>query len=334
MRRWNVYVTREIPKEALDMLGPYCDFEVNPYDRVLTKTELIEKVKFRDAILCLVTDLIDEEVLEAAKEAKIFANYAVGYNNIDVTAASQRGIMVSNTPGALTDTPAEMAWALLFSVARRVAESDKYMRTGKFDWGPMLFLGQDVIGKTLGVIGAGRIGSSFAKRAKAFDMRVLYTGRAAKTEFEKETGARFVNLETLLQESDFISLHTPLLPETTRLISEKEFKLMKKSAVLINTSRGPVVDEAALVKALREGEIWGAGLDVFEWEPKLTEGLKDLDNVVLCPHIGSATFDTRIKMGTIAVTNILSAMRGELPQNCVNSEVYEKSIKIERGESI
>jgi glyoxylate reductase len=322
--RWNVYVTNEIPEPALDMLAEYCDIEVNRTGQVLTKLQLLEKVKGRDAVLSLLTDPIDAEVMDAAKGAKIFANYAVGYNNIDIPSATERGVMVSNTPGVLTDTTAEMAWALLFSVARRVVESDKYTRMGKFKgWGPMLFLGQDVIHKTVGVIGAGRIGLSFAKRAKAFDMTVLYTDVAANQQFELETGGQYASLEMLLQESDFVSLHTPLLPETFHLIGEKELKLMKKTAILINTSRGPIVDELALVKALQSGEIWGAGLDVYEFEPGLVEGLKELDNAILCPHIASATIDTRAKMGTIAVSNILAAMRGELPPNCLNPEVYK-----------
>lgn len=324
MTRWNVYVTNEIPKPALDMLAEYCDMEVNRTGQVLTKPELLEKVKGRDAVLSLLTDPINAAVMDAAKGIKIFANYAVGYNNIEIPSATERGIMVSNTPGVLTDTTAEMAWALLFSVARRVVESDKYTRKGNYKgWGPMLFLGQDVIHKTVGVIGAGRIGLSFAKRAKAFDMTVLYTDISANPQFEQETGGKFVSLERLLKESDFVSIHTPLLPETSHLIGEQEFKLMKNTAILINTSRGPVVDELALVKALQSGEIWGAGLDVYEFEPEFTEGLMELDNAILCPHIASATIDTRTKMGTIAVSNILAAMRGELPPNCLNPEVYK-----------
>ena len=324
MTRWNVYVTNEIPEPALDMLAGYCDIEVNRSGQVLTKAQLLEKVKGRDAVLSLLTDPIDAEVMDAAKGAKIFANYAVGFNNIDIPSATKRGVLVSNTPGVLTDTTAEMAWAFLFSVARRVVESDKYTRMGKFEgWGPLLFLGQDVFHKTVGVIGAGRIGLSFAKRAKAFDMKVLYSDVAANPQFELETGGQYVSLETLLQESDFVSIHTPLLPETFHLIGEKELKLMKKTAILINTSRGPIVDELALVKALQVGDIWGAGLDVYEFEPELVEGLKELDNAILCPHIASATIDTRTKMGTIAVSNILAAMRGELPPNCLNPEVYK-----------
>jgi len=324
MIRWKVYVTNEIPEPALDMLAEYCDIEVNRTGQVLTKPQLLQKVKNRDAVLSLLTDPIDAEVMDAAKGTKIFANYAVGYNNIDIPSATERGIMVSNTPGVLTDTTAEMTWALLFSVARRVVESDKYTRTGQFQgWGPMLFLGQDIFHKTIGIIGAGRIGLSFAKRAKAFDMTVLYTSTSPNPQFEKETGGSYVSLEMLLQTSDFVSIHTPLLPTTFHLIGEKELKLMKTTAVLINTSRGPIVDELALAKALQSGEIWGAGLDVYEFEPELVEGLKELDNAVLCSHIASATIDTRTKMGTIAVSNILAAMRGELPPNCLNPEVYK-----------
>lgn len=323
MTKWNVYVTNEIPEPALDLLAEHCNMEVNRSGEVLTKKELITKIQGKDAVLCLLTDAIDQEVLEQAQGVKIFANYAVGYDNIDVPAATARGIMASNTPGVLTDTTAELAWALLFAAARRVAESDRYTRMGKYQgWGALLFLGQGIIGKTLGIIGPGRIGASFAKRAKAFEMKILYSGRRPNPEFEKETGGEYVSQEALLRAADFVSVHTPLTPETFHLIGEEEFKLMKPSAILINTARGPIVDEAALVKALQTGEIWGAGLDVYEAEPELAEGLKELDNVILCPHIGSATVETRTKMGTMAVSNILSAMKGELPPNCLNPEVF------------
>ncbi|KLU65457.1 putative 2-hydroxyacid dehydrogenase [Desulfosporosinus acididurans] len=326
MTKWNVYVTNEIPQPALDMLAEHCDLEVNREGKPLLKSTFLQKIQGRDAVLCLLTDQIDAEVLRAANQAKIFANYAVGYNNIDIPAATAHGIMISNTPGVLTDTTAEMAWALLFSVARRVVESDNYTRMGKYEgWGPMLFLGQDIFNKTVGIIGPGRIGLSFAKRAKAFDMKVLYTGNKANPQFEHETGGQYVSLAKLLQNSDYVSIHTPLLPETFHLIGEKEFKQMKNTAILINTSRGPVVDELALVKALETGEIWGAGLDVYEWEPKLAEGLSKLDNVTLCPHIASATIETRTKMGMIAAVNIIAAMKGELPPNCLNPEVHKSS---------
>ncbi|EAX47745.1 D-isomer specific 2-hydroxyacid dehydrogenase, NAD-binding [Thermosinus carboxydivorans Nor1] len=322
MAQFNVYVTRRIPDTALDVLRQRCNVEVNPEDRVLTRDELLAKVTGRDAVLCLLTDTIDDAVLAAAgKQCRIFANYAVGYNNIDVAAATKRGIFISNTPDVLTAATADMAWALLFAVARRVVEGDKFTRAGKFHgWGPLLMLGQEVTGKTVGIIGAGRIGAAFARRAKGFDMKILYTGRSRKPDFERETGATYVDFDTLLREADFISLHVPLTPETYHLIGERELKLMKPTAILINTARGPVVDEKALVAALRRGEIWGAGLDVFENEPALAEGLAELDNVVIPPHLGSATLETRTKMGLVAVENILAALDGRMPPNCLNPE--------------
>lgn len=319
MAKWKVYVTRRIPQPALDLLSASCEVEVNEEDRVLTKAELISKVKGRDAVLCLLTDTIDAEVLDAAQGVKIFANYAVGYNNIDVEAATKRKIWVSNTPGVLTDTTADLAWALIFAVARRVVEADRFTREGKFKgWAPMLFLGQDVTGKTLGIIGGGRIGEAVGKRAQGFAMKVLYNDIVRNVEFEKATGATYVDKETLLKEADIISLHVPLLPETRHLISAHELSLMKPTAILINTARGPVVDEDALVKALKAKQIYGAGLDVFEEEPKVHPGLLELDNVVLLPHIASASMETRTKMGLMAAENILAVMKGQVPPYHVN----------------
>ncbi len=323
MAKWNVYVTRPVPQPALDLLAGHCYLEINPEDRVLTRAELLEKVRGRDGILCLLTDILDDEVFTAAKGARIFANLAVGFNNVDLEAATRHGIMITNTPGVLTEATADMAWALLFAVARRVVEGDKFTRAGKFKgWGPLLMLGQEITGKTLGVIGAGRIGTAFARKARGFDMKVLYHDVQPSKAFEEATGGQFVDKETLLKEADFVSLHVPLMPSTTHLISTPELKLMKKTAILINTSRGPVVDEKALVKALREKEIWGAGLDVFENEPELAPGLADLENVVLCPHIASATWETRTNMALMAANNLLAALRGELPPQCLNPEVY------------
>ncbi|HHW12740.1 MAG TPA: D-glycerate dehydrogenase [Firmicutes bacterium] len=319
MAKWKVYVTRRIPQPALDLLSASCEVEVNEEDRVLTKAELISKVKGRDAVLCLLTDTIDAEVLDAAQGVKIFANYAVGYNNIDVEAATKRKIWVSNTPGVLTDTTADLAWALIFAVARRVVEADRFTREGKFKgWAPMLFLGQDVTGKTLGIIGGGRIGEAVGKRAQGFAMKVLYNDIVRNVEFEKATGATYVDKETLLKEADIISLHVPLLPETRHLIGAHELSLMKPTAILINTARGPVVDEDALVKALKAKQIYGAGLDVFEEEPKVHPGLLELDNVVLLPHIASASMETRTKMGLMAAENILAVMKGQVPPYHVN----------------
>lgn len=323
MKRSSVYVTRMLPEAALELLREYCDIEVNPEDRVLERDELLAKVRGRDAVLCLLTDTIDDQVFAAAgPQCKIFANYAVGFNNIDVAAATRRGIFVSNTPDVLTEATADLAWTLLFSAARRVVEADKFLRDGKYQgWGPMLLLGQDVTGKTLGVIGTGRIGSNFAAKAKGFRMRVLYNDIQPNPDFEAQTGGVFTDKETLLKQADFVSLHVPLLPSTQHLISTPELKLMKNTAVLINTSRGPVVDEKALAQALKTGEIWAAGLDVFENEPAVEPALLACDNAVLLPHIASATIETRTNMGLIAARNILAAIQGEVPPNLVNKEL-------------
>jgi len=271
------------------------------------------------------TDKIDGEVFDAAKGAKVFANYAVGYDNIDVPAATERGIAITNTPGVLTDATSDMAWALLFSAARRTAESDKYTRAGKFKgWGPMLFLGGDISDRTLGIVGAGRIGTAFAKKSVGFRMKVLYADIRTNEELEKEVGAKKVDLDTLLKEADYVSIHVPLMPETIHLIGKREFGLMKKSAYLMNTSRGPVVDEKALAKALKAGEIAGAGLDVYEKEPEVAPELLQLDNVVLAPHLGSATIETRSKMATMAAGNLVAMLKGEEPPNIVNPEVLKK----------
>lgn len=321
-KRWNVYVTRMIPQPAIDLLRENCDVEVNREDRVLSREELLENVRGRDAVLCLLTENIDDEVFKAAgPQCKIFANYAVGYNNINIEDANKNNVMITNTPGVLTDATADLAWTLLFSTARRVVEADKYIREGKYNgWGPMLFLGMDITGKTLGIIGAGRIGSNLAKKAKGFEMKILYNNVKRNEGFEKETGAIFVDKETLFKESDFISVHVPLLPSTRHLISTEEFGMMKNTAIFINTSRGPVVDEKALVEALKNKEIWGAGLDVFENEPEVNPELINMSNVTLLPHIASATIETRTNMGLIAARNIVAAMNGDVPPNIVNNK--------------
>lgn len=321
----NIYVTRQIPEAGLKMIrDKFGDFEMNSEDRVLTRQELLEKVKGRDAVLCLLTDAIDDEVLATAgPQCRIFSNYAVGFNNIDTVAAGKRGIMITNTPGVLTDSTGDLAIALLFSAARRIVESDKYMREGKFKgWGPMLFLGQDITGKTLGIVGAGRIGANVAnKMAKGFGMKILYTDKMKNEEMEKELGASRVELPELLEQSDFVSLHVNLTAETTHLIGAKEFSMMKKSCVLINTARGPVIDEIALVEALKNNTIFAAGLDVFEHEPALAPGLEGLPNVIIPPHIASATIGTRTKMAEIAAQNLIDALEGRMPEFCVNKDL-------------
>jgi glyoxylate reductase len=325
MAKPNVYVTRLIPQEGIDLLKATCDVEINPHDRPLTREELLEKVKDRDGILCLLTDKIDAEVFEAAKGAKGFANYAVGYDNIDVQEATKRGIPISNTPGVLTDATAEMAWALLFAVSRRVIESDAFMRSGQWGgWGPLQFIGGDVTGATLGIVGAGRIGTAMALKSRGFNMKVLYTDAIRNDTLEKELQAEKVDFETLLESSDFVSIHVPLLPETRHLFGMKEFQHMKKTAYLINTSRGPVINEAELVEALKSGEIAGAGLDVYENEPLMAEGLKELQNVVVTPHTASATKSSRGGMARIAATNLLAMLEGKEAPNCINPEVYKR----------
>jgi len=314
-----VYVTREISSGALILLSQYFDVEVNQEDRVLNKKELLKMVENVDALLCLINDTVDKEVIDRAKKVKIIANYGVGYNNIDVEAATSRGIIVTNTPGVLTDATADLAWGLLFAVARRIAESDRFARAGEYKgWSPSLLLGMDITGKTLGVIGTGRIGKAFAKKSAGFDMKILYHNRRRNKQFERELNAEWVDKDTLLKESDFVSLHVPLTQETYHLIGKKELEIMKKTAILINTSRGPVVDENALVKALKEKQIWGAGLDVYENEPDIEEELISLDNVVLLPHLGSATNETRNKMAMMAAENVVAVLNGQKPVNPVN----------------
>jgi glyoxylate reductase len=246
-----IFITRKIPEPGLEILRKQHEIEINPYNRTLTKKEIIKGLKGKDGLLCLLTDNIDKGVISSEPKLKMIASYAVGYDNIDVKFATKLKIPVSNTPGVLTNATSDMAWALLFSVARRIVEADKFTREGKFTgWDPMLMHGKDITGKTLGVIGTGRIGTAFALKSKGFYMNVLYADQIQNEKLEKELNARKVTTETLLKESDFVSLHVPLIPATHHLISEKELKMMKKTAVLINTSRGPIVDEKALVKAV------------------------------------------------------------------------------------
>jgi len=326
MKKASVYVTRMIPQATIDELRNHFAVDVNPEDRALTKAELKEKAKGRDAIISLITDTIDGELLDAVgPQCRIVANYAVGINNFDVSAATKRGVVLTNTPGVLDDATATHTFALLLATARRLVESDRFVRDGKWKgWSPMFFIGMDVDRRTLGIAGMGRIGANVARKAKAFEMKIIYHNLHRNPALEKEIGAMYVDKETLLRESDFLTLHVPLTPETRHYIGEKELKLMKKTAVLINASRGPVMDEKALLKALQEKQIWGAGLDVFENEPEIVPGLTKLDNVVVVPHIASATTETRIKMGKIAANNIIKVLSGQPPETCVNPEVLSK----------
>jgi glyoxylate reductase len=319
----SVFVSRRIPQEGLDILLAACDVDVNEGDAHLSQANLIDRVKGHEGLLCLLTDDIDDAILSASPQLKVVANVAVGYNNIDVQAATQRRIIVTNTPGVLDDTTADFAWCLLLASARRLAEAERYTRAGRYTgWGIMLLCGQDVFRKTIGICGLGRIGRGVAKRATGFEMRILYTdAQRAAADVERELGAQFVDKETLFREADFVTLHVPLLPETHHYVSRRELQLMKKTAHLINASRGPVVDEMVLVQALQERWIAGAGLDVYEHEPQIAPGLTELDNVVLAPHIASASVETRTKMAVMAATNLVEALQGRKPPNIVNPEV-------------
>lgn len=321
---FNVYVTRNIPSDGISRLRMICDnVEINPDDRSLTYEELLAQVKGRDALLTMLSDTIDANLIHEAQDLKIIANYAVGYDNIDIKAATAKGVVVTNTPGVLTDSTADMAWALLFSIARRVVEGDRFTRTGKFlGWEPLLLLGGDFREKTLGIIGAGRIGTAVALRSRGWDMKVLYTTWSSRNSMLEETlNAKRVDLETLLRESDFVSINTRFSEETRHLIGLREFSKMKPTAYLVNTARGAVIDEAALVVALENGQIAGAGLDVYEDEPGLKPGLAELNNVVLAPHLGSATIETRTKMSLMAAENIIAVLNNRKPENAVNPQV-------------
>lgn len=320
-----IYVTRKLPKPALDKLKKFFDVKINTMNKALTKKELVDNVKGRDALLCLLADKIDSDVIKSNPELKVISNCAVGFDNIDVKTANKYRIPVCNTPGILTETTADLTWALMLSVSRRIVESDKFNRAGRFKgWDLMLFLGGDVYGKTLGIIGAGRIGTAVAKRAVGFNMKVLYCDSKRNKEIEKKpVNAKKVKMDDLLRGSDFVTIHVALTKDNVHLIGEKELKKMKKTSYLINTSRGPVVDEKALVKALKKGEIAGAGLDVYENEPKMARGLAELDNTVLTPHTGSASFETRTKMALTAVENAVRVIKGERLLHIVNPGVLE-----------
>jgi glyoxylate reductase len=321
-----VYLTRKIPERGLKIIKEHFDYEVWPEYAPPPKTVIIGKVANVDALVSLLSDKIDAEVFDAAPKLKMVSQIAVGFDNIDIKEATKRGIYVTNTPEVLTDTTADFAWALLMTVARRVAEADKYVRTGqwKVAWHPEMLQGRDVYGATMGIVGAGRIGFEVARRAKGFKMKILYYDVIPRPELEKEFGGKRVDLDTLLKESDFVSLHVPLMKETFHLINEDRLKLMKKTAYLINNSRGPVVDEKALYKALKEGWIAGAGLDVFEQEPTPVDNpLLKLDNVVVAPHISSASYKTRSKMAEMVAENLVAFFEKKTPPNLVNPEVMK-----------
>jgi len=321
-----ILVTSRLPREIMSMIEKWHDVESNDEDGPMERERLLEGVSDKQGLLCTITDKVDEVLLEKAPDLKMIANYGVGFDNIDLDAATKRDIPVSNTPDVLTPATADITLALILAVARRVVEGDRRTRTGRFrSWSPMLFLGREVSGKTLGIIGMGRIGKAVARRARGFDMQILYHNRTRLgAEGERTLGVKYVNRNTLLSDSDFVSLHIPLGDETRHFIGAEELGLMKPGAYLINTSRGPVVDEKALLDALLNKEIAGAGLDVYENEPEVTPGLKNLDNVVLLPHVGSATLETRTKMAQLAAENLLAGLKGEVPPNCLNCEFVSR----------
>lgn len=318
-----IFITRQIPEKGINMLKEKdWDVAIGPEGRI-SHEELLAGVKGVEAILSVLTEKIDGEVMEAAgQQLKIVANYAVGYNNIDLAEAKKRGIMVTNTPGVLTEAVAEHTIALLFAIAERIVEADRYTRAGKYQaWGPKLLLGADIKGKILGIVGLGRIGSAVSQRMQdGFEVKIIYYDIHRNEELEKKYNIGYRELDDLLKEADFVSLHTVLTKETRHLISAERLKLMKPTAYLINTSRGPIVDEKALLEVLENKEIAGAALDVFENEPELTPGLTELENVVLTPHIASATKETRDKMAEMAASNIIAALEGQTPPNLVKAK--------------
>jgi len=312
----NIFLSRIIPDVGIDLLkNSEFNVDILYEEKPLFPEDLRKRVKDVHGLICLLDDRIDPILIDSAPHLEVISNMAVGYNNIDFNYAASKGIAVCNTPGILTQSTAELAWALLFAIARRIPESDTFTREGKFTgWMPMLMLGGDIKGQTLGAIGTGRIGTAFALMSKGFNMRVLYSGKPNPI-LDNELNAENVDQDTLIRESDFISLHVPLRLENHHLISKREFKMMKPTAYLINTSRGPVVDEKELVRVLKEKRIAGAAMDVYESEPALTPGLSDLENVVLTPHTGSATVEVRNTLAIMAVENCLRILRGQEGKN-------------------
>jgi glyoxylate reductase len=327
MAKPRVYVTRRIAQKALDMIADVAEMEVWPQEIPPPYEVLLKKVQDIDGLLALLTDKIDTALMETAPKLKVISNLAVGYDNIDIPEATRRGIVVGNTPGVLTETTADFAFALLMAAARHVVEADNFTRKGLWKtWGPMIMLGQDIHHATLGIVGLGRIGVEVAKRAKGFDMKVLYYDLQRRSDMEKQLGVEYVSeLSTLLSRSDFVSLHVPLCPETHHLIGAAELVMMKPTAILVNTSRGPIVNQRALYEALKAHQIFAAAIDVTEIEPISPEDpLLTLDNVIIAPHIASASFTTRTNMATMAAANLIAGLRGQVPPNCVNPEAIKR----------
>ncbi len=319
-----ILVTGRLPDEVMEHLAAVCDMEANREDRPMERQQVLDKITDKEGLLSVITDRVDAELMDRAPNLKIISNLAVGTNNIDVAAASARGIAVTNTPGVTTEPTADLTLGLILAVARRIVEEDRLTREGKFQfWAPMLFLGRSVARKTLGIVGFGAIGQAVAKRARGFDMRVLYhQRRQLDPAKEREMGIEYADFGRLLRESDFVSLHVPLTDKTRYLIGMPQLKQMKPTAFLINASRGPVVNEKDLVEALRMRVIAGAGLDVYENEPALTPGLTELPNVVLTPHVGSGTIEDRTLMARMASENLLAGLKGDLPRHILNPDVF------------
>ncbi len=314
-----IVITQQLFGPGLDRLKEKFDVVMRNDDLVMIDEELRKHIADADGAIFMMGNKVNEALLKDAKKLKVAANYAVGYDNLDIEYLTSRGIQATNTPGVLSDATADIAWALLMDTARRVSEGDRLVRSGNWKrYTPSFMLGKSITGKTLGIIGAGRIGRTMAKRSRGWDMKVLYHNRNRSAEFEKEEGAEYCDLKRLLTESDFVSLHVPLTDSTRGMIGRDEFKMMKESAILINTARGPVVDEEDLIEALERREICAAGLDVYDSEPNLNEDFLKLDNVVLLPHIGSADEETRMKMVEIAADNVISVLEGRGPVTGVN----------------
>lgn len=321
-----VLITKRIFPEAIDFIRRYCDIDYEETDDGLPASQLLGRLRGKQAVVSQLTDKFTPEVIAQLDGIKIIANVAVGFDNVNVPAATEAGILVSNTPDVLTDTTADFAFTLLLAAARRLIEGSGYLRSGQWKkWAIDLLVGQDVHHKKLGIVGLGRIGQAVARRGRGFEMEILYADAVRASEaVEAELGARFLPLNELLAEADFVSIHTPLNPSTRGLIGAAELRRMKPTAILVNTSRGPVVDEAALVEALRSGWIAGAGLDVFEKEPEVHPGLLELPNAVLAPHIASASVETRRKMSMMAVENAVAALLGKRPPNLVNPDLWDR----------
>jgi glyoxylate reductase len=317
-----VFITRRVPQVGIKLLQE-AGFEVNIHDSDLPieRTMLLEQLHTGNyqALLTTLSDKVNDELLDVSPNLKIVANFAVGYDNIDLPACTKRNVLVSNTPGVLSEATADQAFALILAVARRVVEGHTMVARNEWQgWAPLQLLGQDITGRTLGIIGMGRIGGEVAKRAKGFDMRVLYFNRKRDLEAESQLDVHYADLPTLLKESDVVSIHCPYTTETHHLIDEKQLQQMRPNAILVNTARGPIVHEAALVRALQEKRIWGAGLDVFEFEPKVTNELKTMPNVVLAPHLGSATEGTRNAMITLAAQAIVAVLNNQRVPHLLN----------------